>query len=112
MSDDEGYAPAAQMLICFIFPASVQENTDSDDRSQIAYRATGKCAVFSPSIELASACEVLERLGATYGPPYKAQCRFWGFVGRRTSSSTHIRSEGCIRFRVDPGSFSARVYAY
>ena len=33
MSDDEGYAPAAQMLICFIFPASVQENTDSDDRS-------------------------------------------------------------------------------
>jgi len=32
MSDDEGYAPAAQMLICFIFPASVQKNTDSDDR--------------------------------------------------------------------------------
>jgi hypothetical protein len=23
MSEDEGYAPAAQMLICFIFPASV-----------------------------------------------------------------------------------------
>jgi len=34
MSDDEGYAPAAQMLICFIFPASVQKNTDSDDRCQ------------------------------------------------------------------------------
>jgi hypothetical protein len=32
MSDDEGYAPAAQMLICFIFPACVQKNTDSDDR--------------------------------------------------------------------------------
>src|SRR6516165_4444287 len=32
MSDDEGYAPAAQMLIFFIFPASVQKNTDSDDR--------------------------------------------------------------------------------
>ena len=34
MSDDEGYAPAAQMLICFIFPASVRKNTDSDDRCQ------------------------------------------------------------------------------
>jgi hypothetical protein len=32
MSEEDGYAPAAQMLICFIFPASVQENTDSDDR--------------------------------------------------------------------------------
>jgi hypothetical protein len=32
MSDDEGYAPAAQMLICFIFPACVQKNTDADDR--------------------------------------------------------------------------------
>jgi hypothetical protein len=32
MSEDEGCAPAAQMLICFIFPASVQKNTDSDDR--------------------------------------------------------------------------------
>ena len=32
MSDDEGYAPAAQMLICFIFPTRVQKNTDSDDR--------------------------------------------------------------------------------
>ena len=34
MSDDEGYAPAAQMLICFIFPTRVQKNTDSDDRCQ------------------------------------------------------------------------------
>jgi len=34
MSDDEGYAPAAQMLICFIFSACVQKNTDSDDRCQ------------------------------------------------------------------------------
>lgn len=34
MSEDEGYAPAAQMLICFIFPASVQKNADSDDRRQ------------------------------------------------------------------------------
>jgi len=32
MSDDEGYAPAAQMLICLIFPACVQKNTDADDR--------------------------------------------------------------------------------
>src|ERR1700756_5178450 len=36
MSDDEGYAPAAQMLICFIFPACVQKNTDADDRCQRA----------------------------------------------------------------------------
>src|SRR6516162_624036 len=34
MSDDEGYAPAAQMLICFIFSACVLKNTDSDDRCQ------------------------------------------------------------------------------
>jgi hypothetical protein len=36
MSDDEGYAPAAQMLICFIFPACVQKNTDADDRCQVS----------------------------------------------------------------------------
>jgi len=35
MSDDEGYAPAAQMLICFIFSACVQKNTDSDDRCHL-----------------------------------------------------------------------------
>src|SRR6516165_3023296 len=32
MRDDDGYAPTAQMLICLIFPACVQKNTDSDDR--------------------------------------------------------------------------------
>jgi len=37
MSDDEGYAPAAQMLICFIFPACVQKNTDADDRCHTAF---------------------------------------------------------------------------
>src|SRR6516164_11035149 len=37
MSDDEGYAPAAQMLICFIFSACVQKNTDSDDRCQFVF---------------------------------------------------------------------------
>jgi hypothetical protein len=39
MSDDDGYAPAAQMLICFIFPACVQKNTDADDRCQSAFRS-------------------------------------------------------------------------
>ena len=34
MRDDDGYAPTAQMLICLIFPACVQKNTDSDDRCQ------------------------------------------------------------------------------
>jgi hypothetical protein len=37
MSDDEGYAPAAQMLICFIFSACVQKNTDADDRCHISF---------------------------------------------------------------------------
>jgi hypothetical protein len=32
MSEEDGYAQAAQMLICFISSASVQKNTDSDDR--------------------------------------------------------------------------------
>src|ERR1700756_3011889 len=32
MSEEGGYAQAAQMLICFISSASVQKNTDSDDR--------------------------------------------------------------------------------
>jgi hypothetical protein len=32
MSEDEGCAPTAQMLICLYFPASVQKHTDSDDR--------------------------------------------------------------------------------
>jgi hypothetical protein len=32
MSEEDEYAPAAQMLICFIFSARVQKNTDSDDR--------------------------------------------------------------------------------
>jgi hypothetical protein len=32
MNEDEGCAPAAQMLICFKFSVCVQKNTDSDDR--------------------------------------------------------------------------------
>jgi hypothetical protein len=48
MSDDEGYAPAAQMLICFIFPAISgvrSKNTDSDDRChpKMRYLARSWC---------------------------------------------------------------------
>jgi hypothetical protein len=31
MSEADGCAPTAQMLICFIFPARVQKTTFSDD---------------------------------------------------------------------------------
>ena len=51
MSDDEGYAPAAQMLICFIFPASVQENTDSDDRSRLLADKTLEVDFFKGALQ-------------------------------------------------------------
>src|SRR5260370_33952511 len=79
---------------------------------QIVHRATSKCAVLSLGIELAATCEVLERFGATYGPSHKAQQRFENVAHRRTSLSTHLRGEGCSRFRVNPNRLSSRVYAY
>jgi hypothetical protein len=51
MSDDEGYAPAAQMLICFIFPACVQKNTDADDRCHLP---NGQPESYWSSVELVS----------------------------------------------------------
>jgi hypothetical protein len=43
MSEGERYAPAAQMLICFIFPTHVQKNADSDDRCHAGH-STAKAA--------------------------------------------------------------------